>query len=470
MIELEGAQPKYATRPGARRRNRLESINETATRMGAPLMPWQSYVAAVGTEYRTRTGVPYRKTNLVTVPRQSGKTFLVSPIIVDRLLQLPMGYGTYTAQTRIAATNRLTDIAHRLIKRDIDPGLRFTRGVGNEKITFSNGARLEVQSPKAVSAHGESIDIAVIDEAWKVPRDVMAGIVPAMVARPQSQLWIISTQGDESSTLLNELCEKGRDDPDGPMGYFDWSMPDDADIYDKSRWHEWMPALGLTVSIEAIQAAQSVMSLPEFRRAFGNVPILEDNSAAIPADWWSWGQTTDEIPPVGLSLAVDVNRAPPGWSIAAAWSTETGFHTDLVEHGIGLELTPIPAKVRDLVARFRPVELCLDPLGPAGSLIPDLQAIADDYAIPLRTFNGRQRAAADVWLFELLRDERLTHSPMIALEAAVESARASEKGGSWFFDRASSYVDLSPLLACSMAIWSARENEALAPVYFIGGN
>jgi hypothetical protein len=468
LDELEGARPLYATLPTKRRRNKLERINATATAMGAPLMPWQRYVAAVGTEYRTKNGVPYRKTNTVTVPRQSGKTFLVTPIIVDELLSIPMGYGTYTAQTRIAATNRLTDIAHRLIAHNIDPELRFTRGVGNEKITFSNGARLEVQSPKAVSAHGESIDIAVIDEAWKVPREVMAGIVPAMVARPRAQLWIISTQGDESSGLLNDLCDKGREDPQGPMGYFEWSMPEGADIYNPAEWPLWMPALGITTSTEAIEAAKSVLSLPEFRRAFGNRAIVEDNAAAIPGSWWAWGQTTEEVPPVGLSLAVDVNRSPPGWSIAAAWSTENGFHTDLVEHGIGLELSPIPARVRDLTTRFRPVELCIDPLGPAGALVPDLQAIAQDFAIPLRTFNGRERAAADVWLFELLRDERLTHSPMLALDSAADAARAAEKGGSWFFDRHTSYADLSPLLAASMAVWSAREAEALAPVYFIG--
>lgn len=475
------APPKYATRRTPRRRNRAAEIMATSVAMGTPLMPWQYSVAEVATEYRVATRVPYRKTVTVTVPRQSGKSVLVQSVGVNTLMADPYLYAVYVAQTRLGATNRLRDIAHRLESLGVDPGHKFTRGVGNEKITFTNGSRLEVQSPKAVSAHGESIDLAILDELWRVPSDVMSGVVPAMVARPRAQLWLLSTAGNEESELLNNMVAKGREDPDGDMAFFEWSMPEDANVYDSARWHEWMPALGHTASIESIAAAQSVMSLPEFRRAFGNIAILEDNAAAIPEAWWRWGHTTEEVPPVGLSLAVDVNRTPPGWSIAAAWPTSEGFHGDLVEHGIGLELSPIPAKLRELVARFRPAEICLDPTGPAGALVPDIQSIADDYVIPLRTFNGAQRARADVWLFDLLRGSTeehteeadataptFTHSPMIPLDQAAEAARAEEKGAAWFFSRATSYVDLSPLLAVSMAVWSARECEVLAPVYLIG--
>lgn len=460
--------PRYATTATKRRRNRLESLRHTAAALGTPLMPWQELVLGIGTEYRTRDKVPYRKSVMVTVPRQSGKSVAVQTLAVDTLLDEPNRYAVLIAQTRLAATNRLRDIAHRLERCNLDPGFRFTRGVGNEKITFGNDSRLEVQSPKAVSAHGESIDLAILDELWRVPLEVLSGVVPAMVARPQSQLWMISTAGNEDSVLFNQMQERGQEDPNGPMAYFEWSMPEGADIYDSSRWAEWMPALDRTTSVESIEAAKAVMSLPEFKRAFGNVPVVEATARAIPVDWWEWGKTADEVPVLGLSLAVDVNRNPPGWSIAASWPTAIGFHGDLVEHGIGLELSQIPHKVRDLTARFRPVEICIDPAGPAGALVPDLQAIADDYTLELRTFNGRQRAAADVWLFELIRDERFTHSPMIALDTAADNARAAQKHEVWFFDRSSSYVDLSPLLAVSMAVWSARENEALAPVYLIG--
>ena len=130
-------------------------------------------------------------------------------------------------------------------------------------------------------------------------------------------------------------------------------------------------------------------------------------------------------------------------------------------------MSPIPNKVRRLVEQFRANTVGLDPAGPAGALLPDFQSLADDYRIPLRVFNGRQRAQADVFMFDRLRDETLTHSTMIALDTAAEGANAAEKGDLWFFSRPSSYVDLSPLLACSMALWCAYETETLAPVVAI---
>lgn len=460
------AVPKYATRRHSRRRSHGVEIGELARRLGFELMPWQFDWLDVATEYRVRGEIPYRKTAVCTVPRQSGKSVAVTVLATDRLTRWPDQYGVLTAQTRIAATNRLKHLAKYLRESGIDPDHRFTRGVGNERITLSNGSQIDVISPTAASAHGESIDFAIIDEAWAVNPVVLAGIVPAMVARPRAQLYVISTAGDQNSILLNEMTARARENPQGDIAYVEYSMPDDARIYDRERWPEWMPALGLTTSPASIEAALTVLSMPEAQRAFGNIAITEDNAAAIPAEWWA-GSEADLLPAVGLSIAVDVNRSPPGWAISVAWPTETGIHTDLVEHGVGLELSPIPGKIRDLVERFRPAALGLDAAGPGGALLPDLQSLASDYRIPLKSFNGRERSRSDVYFFELLREGSLSHSKMLALEVAVEGAHADEKGEAWFFSRPSSYVDISPLLACSMAVWLAHETETLAPVVAI---
>jgi hypothetical protein len=433
-------------------------------------MPWQFEAVDVATEYRVRDRVPYRKTVVITVPRQSGKSIVVGAVACEWMLAERNQYGILTAQTRIAATNRLGHIAKQLRESGLDPDHQYTRGVGNERIVFSNGSRLDVVSPTAKSVHGEAVDLAIIDEAWSVESVFMAGVVPAMVARPHSQLWVISTAGDERSELLNELVDRAREDPQGDIAFTEYSMPDDAQITDKARWHEWMPALGEgkppRVTVASIAAAIDRLSLPEARRAFGNIAIMESNAAAIPWEWWAISSAAPR-PEAGLSLAVDVNRTPPGWSIASSWPSTDGYHADLVEHGVGLELSQIPARMDQLIRQFRPASIGLDPAGPAGSLLPDFEALASRYGIELEIFGGRDRARADVHLFELLRDGRLTHSSMMVLDAAVEGARADQKGEVWFFSRPSSYVDISPLCAVSMAVWCAYRHEKLAPVVAI---
>ena len=111
-----------------------------------------------------------------------------------------------------------------------------------------------------------------------------------------------------------------------------------------------------------------------------------------------------------MSIGVDVNRNPPGWSIAAAWPTDGGYHVDLVEHGATLELSRIPRKVEDLVLRFNPSAVGLDAAGPGGALLPDFQALTQNYGVPLELFGGGDRARADVHMFELLADR--LHDPL----------------------------------------------------------
>jgi hypothetical protein len=461
-----GAVPKYATRRSPRRRSRGAEISDTADLLGFPLLPWQFDAVDVATEFRVRDRVPYRKAAVITVPRQSGKSIVAHAIAVDTMRRDPGVYGVITAQTRIAATNRLKHIARTLASSGLDPFHTFTRGVGNERIILSNGSQLDVVSPTATSVHGESVDFAIVDEAWAVDTSFLAGVVPAMVARPRSQLWVISTAGTDDSVLLNDMLAAARADPQGDTAMVEYSMPDGCDIYDESRWGEWMPALGHTTTVASIRAAKSVMSLPEFRRAFGNIATTEANAAAVPYEWWQ-RSVESPIPEQGLSIAVDVNRPYPGWSIATAWTTDTGYHVDLVAYGQGLELSAIPGKVRDLAERFRASSIGLDAAGPAGSLLPQFQDLAEWVGAPLKLFNGRDRARADVHLLELLRDSRLTHSTSGPLDDAVHEARAGEKGDAWFFSRAETRVDVSPLLASSMAVWCAHEFETLAPVVAI---
>ncbi len=70
---------------------------------------------------------------------------------------------------------------------------------------------------------------------------------------------------------------------------------------------------------------------------------------------------------------------------------------------------------------------------------------------------------ADQWLHNGLRDGSITHGHLGALEEAVEGAVTRSVGDLWRFDRMRSLVDVSPLIACSMAGFTGYEAELLAP-------
>lgn len=452
------AVPKYATKPRKRARHIGQRVANVANKLGTPLMPWQQSFVDVATQLKY--GKFERRTALATVPRQSGKTVLVQAIALDRMIHVDGSYSIYIAQTRSAASSRLRDMGKKLVRSGIDPLAKVTLGVGNERLVMSNGSVLEVQSPNADSTHGESVDLAIIDEAWAVDEIVLEGVLPAMSARPDSQLFMISTAGTMSdSHLLNRYCELARTDPQGSIAYVEYSMPDDAHPFDVDRWPEWMPALGHTVDSATIIDQMDKLDAGKFRRAYGNIPTATSGEA-IPLDWWN-ATKADFAIPRGITIGVDATSR--GASVAVAYQTEDGWHVDPYEYrGDEYDASWVVQTVRDL-ARYSPALIAFDPASSAAPALPELQDVADTFGVPLRKFTLRERCSADQWLYEALRDQSVTHSSLPALEAAVEGAVTRSVGDLWRFDRMRSLVDVSPLIACSMAVYAAHEHETLAP-------
>jgi phage terminase large subunit-like protein len=119
------------------------------------------------------------------------------------------------------------------------------------------------------AGHGAQADTGVLDEAFAYVDDRLEqAMKPAMVARPQPQLWIVSTAGTEDSLYLNEKIDDGRmraaAEQTSSVAYFEWSAPEDADPGAEDTWFGCMPALGLTVPVDAIRSDFESMREPEF--------------------------------------------------------------------------------------------------------------------------------------------------------------------------------------------------------------
>jgi phage terminase large subunit-like protein len=270
-------------------------VANVAAALGQPLMPWQRQVADAALEHVDGRRV-YRDV-IVSVPRQSGKTTLILALLLHRMLAAPEQRVTYTAQSRLAARAKLFDTWWPRIRRSPVGGMfELTRATGAESLRCSNGSIMAVLSGEEASGHGETVDMAVLDEAWALSAAAEQAVRPAMITRENAQLVICSTAGTDRSTFWRSKVDAGRLAPDSAAGaglaYFEWSAPVDADIGDPATWRECMPALGITVSEDTIAADLRVMHPGEFRRAYLNQWPDETDSgwAVIPRDVWMAGQ------------------------------------------------------------------------------------------------------------------------------------------------------------------------------------
>ncbi len=453
--------PRWAT-PLDGRPNFGAEVDKVARLLyGRPLMPWQRLVAEVATAHDGLGNLAYREV-VLTVPRQNGKSHFLGALRVWRCLSAPRQLVASTAQTRNDARDRWEELAVAVEGSPLSKVAKASRVVGSERIAYRNGSADRVLAPTEKAGHGLSVDLVAYDEVWAAKDGrLLQTYVPAMAARPNPQLWLVSTAGTIESRLLASRVEVGRDladDPAAPMAYFEWSAPDDADPDDPEVWAAAMPAYGNTIGAEAVKAARHSLTPGEFRRAFLN-QWTTTTEAVIPAEWWA--ATLDPAGridgPVTLGVDVAYDRQSAAVAAAGPHPDPARTHAEVIAHRPGVGW--VVPYVLDRLHRHHVTEVVIDPAGPVGSILPELSGHLGDR---LTVVNGRGHAAACAQFFDACRDGSLSHLDQPALLDALAGATRRPLGDSWAWGRKGSTVDLSPLVAVTLAHGAAHD-RAVAP-------
>lgn len=431
-------------------------------------MPWQRYVADVALEINPDTGRLQYRTVVITVPRQSGKTTLLLSLMVHRAIAFGQKQNiVYTAQTQKAARKKWEEEHVEALNKSKFAGKYGVKyGMGTEQIHWHNGSRHSLTAPTEKAGHGETLDMATIDEAFSQEDNrVEQALRPAMITRPQPQLYVISTAGTHKSLYLKGKVDKGRElvehDIRNTIAYFEWSAPDDADPGSHETWYNCMPALGYTISIEAIQADYDDMKLAEFRRAY-----LNQWSDEIPELWLviseqDWQQCRDDesmIPDKEpIAFALDFTPERSFGTIAVAGNNQHGkLHLEIpgdetrgfVDHRPGTAWM-VPRMV-ELHNKWKPCAVVIQGNSPAASLIPELEA----KGVPVKVPSAAAYAGACGALYDSVYAMKLAHLGQSPMTVALAGALKLDLGeGAWKWNRKEVNVDISPVVAMTLASW-----------------
>jgi phage terminase large subunit-like protein len=117
-----------------------------------------------------------------------------------------------------------------------------------------------------------------------------------MAARPNGQLWVVSTAGNRKSTYWRSKVDAGR--TAAALGltegtcFIEWAAPPDIDVTDPGTWPTFMPALDRTISRETVVADLASMKLSEWRRAYASQwpDETDEGWQVIPRDVWQAAQ------------------------------------------------------------------------------------------------------------------------------------------------------------------------------------
>lgn len=454
--------------------------------IGRPLMPWQRLVADVALEHED--GALAYTWSIVSVGRQNGKTILVLVIELDRLSPLGMRVAgvvelpghdqiaplwrqpqraAYTAQDGTSARRKLledqvplleADTVHPFVRRQIT-GVR--RSSGDSGLSLAGGSRLRVLNTTATAGRGETLDLAMLDEAMAHADDALEGaLLPTMVTRRNHQLWVTSNVGTDAARYLAEkhalgraFVEAGRTDT---VAFFHWGAGDDDDPGSPATWAAAMPAYGITITEAAMRArweaaSTSTEGVDTFKREYLNV-WTANTVTAIPLTLWNDGLRLElgagagADVPVAFAVEVDLDRTVA--TIAGAWPVAGGVAVGIVDRRPGTDW--LPDRLADLERKYFPVGVAVDGAGPAFAAIPPRAPIRDRMMV----LGAREVAAAAGSFHDALLSPAgvgVFHDDDADLLAAVTNVRRKPAAGSWLFDRRAVPYDASAVVAAVLA-------------------
>lgn len=454
--------PRWGT-PRSGRVSRVDELEQVATAFGIELFGWQRHVAEVALEVDEAGRFVFRNVG-VGVGRQNGKTALAA-LRVAMELQYPGRHVAFTAQDRNMAHEKWREHVALIEASTLDVA-KVIYGSGREHIEMANGSTYSIFTPSGKGARGKTLDLVVIDEALTHTLALISAVEPTMATKPDGQLWLLSNAGDATSELLAHYRGLGHDltanpDVDNParLAWFEWAPTEDRfDIADPAVWHQAIPTLTEDAGVVEDAVAQAAASQPPevFAREWLNVWPALSATAVINPEHWEACLTTLSLPPAGIMLGVDVDPDRASASIVAAGVTHGRTILEVVDHRDGV------GWVHD-----RLVQLSMEHRAPividggttaAGSLIAPLQQAG----IVVHTAKLRDYVNACSMFFDAVEAQSVGHPGDPRLDDAVTAAGRRRLGDAWAWQRRST-VDLTPLVAASLALWAQVTVRAPTP-------
>lgn len=342
-------EARYHTEYDPAYRHEADEIAKIARLLGRPLMPWQYKAIKAATQYKL-DALGHRSYRfervLITVPRQSGKTTLYGPVQLHRILTRGKPASVwFTAQTGQDARKRMVELIDLVqnspLKAVFQP--KLSNGAEGLRLLGKPGCEITRFSPTLSALHGEHPPLVGFDEIWHYSKELGEALLGA--AEPgqitwgsQAQTWMFSTMGTIRSEFMNELVEIGRSGADPDLCYIDYGLADGMDPLDPASWWSYHPALGNTITEEALakrarKAAESPAKLATFIRAYGN-RLTQAETMLVDMAAWDDLAATLAPPPDNSEVVLSMEVSPENQSAAlvASWFDAGGVPTFKVVH------------------------------------------------------------------------------------------------------------------------------------------
>jgi hypothetical protein len=488
--ELLGAQePRLAAWPAEAASSAGQEAIELSAVAGLDLDPWQQLVLRQALGERADGRWAAFQVGLV-VPRQNGKGSVLEARELAGLFLFGERLIIHSAHEQTTATEHF----HRLL--NLIEGvpefssrmLRPSRGKGAEEIRLRDGGRIKFKTRTGGGGRGLTGDLVVLDEAMILPVATTAALVPVMAARSldgNPQLWYAGSAVDrlnhEHGVVLARLRQNALAGTPR-IAYAEWSAEGDdpsavptALLADREVWARSNPGLGIRISAGHVADEMSALGAREFaveRLGIGDWPDPDvDSDQVIDLDDWKACVDTQSEPVGPVCFAFDVRPDRSASAIAVAGSRQDGQPHIEITQDAQREVDHRPGtgwlvdRIVGLADKHDHVAVICDGASPAASFVDALRA----HDITVETFTMSEYGQACGSFVDAVEQHRLRHLDTPELNAAVRAASKRSLGDAFAWSRKGSRGDISPLVACTLALRGLETHHSPAPFVEVFG-
>jgi phage terminase large subunit-like protein len=397
---------------------------------------------------------------VISIPRQVGKTFTIGSIIFALCILFPNMKVLWTAHRTRTTNETFRSMQAMARRKKIAPHIQYVRAAnGEQEIAFRNGSRILFGAREQGFGRGfAEVDVEVFDEAQILTERALEDMIAAtnQAQHPAGALlFYMGTPprpSDPGDAFRNKRA-KALAGATTDTVYVELSADPNADPDDRAQWAKGNPSFPRRTPIE------SMLRLRENVGSDERIWDEQQTGSVISAEVWNAlaDRHSGIIGRVKLAIDVAPDRGTAAIAGAGAnmgkldgpWAPDVlmdgRIHVELADYRTGTDW--IVGRAVAIAKKAGTSTVALDAAGPAGSLIPALEAAG----LEVVKLGAREIAGACGAFYDDAINDKLRHVGDETLNAAVAAGVKRPLGEAWAWSRKKPTADICPLVAVTIA-------------------
>lgn len=435
------------------------------------LMEWQKWLIRAALERypddypeEDKAGRLRYKQIVISMPRKNGKSLLGALFaLYGMLLHEPAPEVVSVAASADQAKIVYRRLLHQVQNSNLLKTL-FSRSTEHRGLWTADGTGVyKVIAAKAATAQGLHPSLVVFDELHVANEDVWTAMALGSGTRPDGITIGITTAGDDTSSLLKNLYERGTKAIDGQedlerFGFFLWESPAGCEIDDEIAVRRSNPQLASGIlSWESVKNELATMPEADARRYRLNQFVSSMNAWLPVGTWQSLPYAEVKKPMV---FAVD---RTPGWDYASIVSAE------LLEDGtIATELVASfnNSNVDELLNACGKLQKYGQPFIMDNYVLADLANTMKQRGFRVQTTTNKDLINASNNAYRRIMMKKLSHPKDEIVSLQMQRAVRKNIGESWKITRKDSGTDIDAAIATVLAVWFVETQQRPTQMVF----